>query len=75
MVENEKGYFLFYCVSALEEESTNAKKEEIIKERQEKVFDESYRAWQDETEVKIDKQLWERVTLKGKDIGLKEIEE
>lgn len=31
--------------------------------------------WQDETEVKIDKQLWERVTLKGKDIGLKEIEE
>ncbi len=74
MIENDKGYFLFYCVSELEEQATNAKKEEIIKERQEKVFDESYKEWQDETEVKIDKQLWERVTLKGKDIGLKEVE-
>lgn len=75
VVENETGYFMFYCVSDLEEEATNAKKEEIIKQRQEKVFDESYKTWEEETKVTIDEELWGRITLKGKDISLREEQE
>lgn len=69
LLENDTGYFIFYCVNELEEEATNAKKEEIIRQRQETVFDESYLTWKEETKVELDEKLWAKITLKGEKVG------
>lgn len=72
IVENDTGYFIFYCVSELNEDATNAAKEEIIMARQEKLFHESYNNWESAAKITINEKLWNQISLADEDISLKQ---
>lgn len=66
VVDTEDGYFVFKCISLLDRDATDSKKEDIIIERQEKAFDVEYSNWEKEKEVKLNKDLWNSIDIKGK---------
>ncbi len=65
VIDLEEGYFIFYCVEEQNQEATDAKKEEIIKERQDQAFEEQYKAWDEAKEVSVDEELYNSISLKG----------
>lgn len=64
IIDLEEGYFIFYCVEEKNQEATDAKKEEIIKERQDKAFEEQYKAWDEAKEVSLNEELYNSISLK-----------
>lgn len=65
VVDTEEGYFIFRCVSLLDREATDSKKEDIIIERQEEAFDVEYSKWEQEKEVKLNKEIWDSIDITG----------
>ena len=58
VVEGEQGYYIVYCVDEMDEEATQAKKEEIISQRQTKAFTEKYAQWMQDMKVDINQSFW-----------------
>lgn len=65
LIDTEEGWFIFYCVEEMNQEATDAKKEEIIRERQEAAFEEKYVAWDASKEVSMDEELFDSISLTG----------
>lgn len=63
VIDTDDGYFIFYCVEDLNQEETDAKKEEIIRQRQQAAFDEQYKTWDDAKEVTINQKIWNAISL------------
>lgn len=65
LIEVEDGYFILHCASYQDEDATEQAKIDIILERQDKVFSESYAVWETETRVWMNQALWDRIDLTG----------
>lgn len=65
IIDTEDGYFIFYCVEELNREATDEKKEEIIRERQDKAFEEKYQAWNESKEVNLNQEIFDSIDLEG----------
>lgn len=63
IVETEYGYHILYCVNDFNKDATQAKKEEIIAERQAEVFQKLYEEWQKEVKVKVNDEVWDSFTF------------
>mgnify|MGYP000992874075 CR=1 FL=1 len=63
IVETDYGYHILYCVSDFNEDATQAKKEDIIKQRQSDAFQKLYTEWQKEVKVKVNDELWDSFTF------------
>lgn len=61
--ETKDGFFLLDCVKRTDEESTDKARIKIIEEREKTLFDESYRAWEDEAVIKTNYPVWNLVTV------------
>lgn len=64
VIDLEEGYFIFYCVEEQNQEATDAKKEEIIKDRQDQAFEDQYKAWDEAKEVTVDEELYNSISFK-----------
>lgn len=58
VIETDTGYYIIYCVENNDEDATYARREEIIKERQTKMFKEKYAKWLGDYEVNISQSFW-----------------
>lgn len=56
--ESADGYYILYCVNEKDADATYQKKEEIIAERQERMFKKKYAKWLGENEIEISKSFW-----------------
>lgn len=65
VIDTSEGYFIFYCVEEMNQEETDAKKEEMIRERQEAAFDDRYKEWYDSKQVTMDEKIWDAISLNG----------
>ncbi|MDE7300507.1 MAG: peptidylprolyl isomerase [Lachnospiraceae bacterium] len=65
LIEREDGYFILHCAEYMDEDATDQAKIDIILERQEKAFSQSYAVWEAETEVWVDQVLWDRIDMTG----------
>jgi foldase protein PrsA len=65
VIDTAEGYFIFHCVSLLDREATDSKKEDIIIERQEEAFDVEYSKWEKEKDVKLDEEIWNSIDITG----------
>lgn len=63
IVTTEYGYHIIYCVSDFDEDATLAKKEEIIKTRQDEKFTELYDGWSKDIKVEPNDEVWATMTL------------
>lgn len=65
VIDTEDGYFILHCVSLLDREATDSKKEDIIIERQEEAFDKEYSKWEKEKVVKLNEDIWKSIDITG----------
>lgn len=63
VIETDEGYVILKLISAFDEEATNAKKESIIEQAQNKLFAEKYKAWSGEYKVTQDTSKWNAITF------------
>ncbi|BCJ92630.1 peptidylprolyl isomerase [Anaerocolumna cellulosilytica] len=63
IVTTNYGYHIIYCVSDFDEDATLAKKEEIIKTRQNDKFTELYEGWSKDIKVDVNDEVWSTMTL------------
>lgn len=63
ILEKPNGYYVLYCVSDYDEDATQEKKEEIIQDKQDKVFQESYTEWSKEYKVRMSAKIWKKINF------------
>ncbi len=63
VIETDDYYYIVKCISAFDEDATNARKEEIISERQEALFEETFAEWKEQAEVILNQELWAGLTV------------
>lgn len=63
MIEGKNGYYLLYCTNAFDEEKTLQKKEKVINDQQNEVFQKAYREWSKSYEVLVSDKLWQQIQL------------
>jgi len=66
IVETEFGYHIIYCVSNYDEDATLEKKEEIIEVRQDQAFQELYKKWSKDYDIKINNKVWDTMNFSAK---------
>lgn len=59
VISTESGYYIIYCVNDNDADATYLRREEIIEERQTKMFKEKYVKWLGDYDVNISKSFWE----------------
>lgn len=63
ILEGEDGYYIFRCVSTYDMEQTEARKREIIKERQQEVFGQIYTMFIGDKRCYLNEELWNTVSF------------
>ena len=58
VIGTDSGYYVLRCADANDEDATYARKEEIIEERQTRMFKEKYKEWLGEWDVEISSSFW-----------------
>ena len=67
LIDTEDGYFILHCAQFMDEDATDQAKTDIILERQERAFTESYAVWEAQTDVWVDRVLWEQIDISAMD--------
>lgn len=63
IIEGEDGYYIFRCVSTYDMEQTEARKREIIRERQQEVFGQIYTMFIGDKRCYLNEELWNTVSF------------
>lgn len=63
IIEGEDGYYIFRCVSTYDMEQTEARKREIIKERQQEAFGQIYTMFIGDKRCYLNEELWNTVSF------------
>ena len=58
VIETTDYFYIFYCVTEFDEDATQAKKEEIILERQEEEFKRCYQEWKEQIAIEVNDEVW-----------------
>lgn len=66
IVETDNGYYVLSLVSAFDQEQTESRRAEIISERQDTLYDDTYTKWQEASEITVNEKVWKKVTFKEK---------
>lgn len=62
-IQTADGYYYLKCLCKLDREQTDAKKAEIVKQREQEVFDRVYQAYVDAADSELNKTLWQSVRV------------
>lgn len=63
IVEGEQGYYIFRCVSTYDMEQTEARKREIVKERQQEMFGQIYTMFIGDKKCYLNEELWSAISF------------
>jgi hypothetical protein len=66
IVEVENGYYVLKLVSAFDQEQTESRRAEIVSERQDTLYNDTYTKWQEASEITVDEKLWSKVDFEDK---------
>lgn len=58
VLETEEGFYVVKCILAFDEDATAARKEEMIVERQDAMFAETFNRWKEQAEIEINEEKW-----------------
>lgn len=75
VIETDSAYYVAKLTSLLDREATDAKKEEIVKERQDKRYQELLEEWKEETKIDVNKSVWGKISFDDLKITAKEEEQ
>lgn len=63
IVEGDQGYYIFWCISTYDMEQTEARKREIVKERQQEMFGQIYTMFTGDKKCYLNEELWNDVSF------------
>ncbi len=69
IIEGERGYYIFRCISTYDMEQTEAAKREILRERQQEMFGQIYTMFIGDKHCYLNEDLWNSVTFTGQAAG------
>lgn len=75
VVETEAGYFVAQVTSMLDREGTDTKKQDIITEREDKLYDDTIKKWKKDTKIKLHKGNYKKIDFNELGITMMQEEE
>ncbi|MEE1314825.1 MAG: peptidyl-prolyl cis-trans isomerase [Faecalimonas sp.] len=63
VIETDAGYYVLQLTSMLDREATDAKKKDIVTERQNEEYQKVLEGWEDATEIEVDEKVWKKISL------------
>lgn len=63
IIEGERGYYIFRCISTYDMEQTEVAKQEILRERQQQVFNSIYELFIVDKHCYLNEELWDTVSF------------
>lgn len=61
VTETDSGLYVAKLTSLFDREATDAKKETIVEERRQEQYDSLLEQWREDTEIKVDKKVWNKI--------------
>ena len=75
VIEGESAIYVAQVTSLFDKDATEAEKEEIVEERKDEFYTETVEKWTEDTKIKVNDEVWEKVSLEGLKISTVEPEE
>ena len=75
VIEGESAIYVAQVTSLFDKDATEAEKKEIIEERKEEFYAETVEKWVEDTKIKVDDKVWDKISLEGLKISSVEPEE
>lgn len=72
VVEGSSGYYVAKVTSMLDREATDKKKESIVSERKQKMFNDQIEEWLDAEKVTVHKSVWKKINFVKQGVTIKE---
>lgn len=72
VVEGSAGYYVAKVTTLLDREATDSKKETIVSERKQTMFNEQIEKWLDEEKVTVHKSVWKKVDFVKQGVTIKD---
>ncbi|PXV91104.1 foldase protein PrsA [Lachnotalea glycerini] len=66
VIETDSGYYVIHLTSAYDEEQTQSRREEIISERQDTLYSDTYTQWKDASEITVNNKIWKKINFDEK---------
>lgn len=63
VIKGEKGYYIFYCVKAFDEDLTESHKKDVLNQRMEEAVNGTYESYAKETDSTLNESVWEDVAI------------
>ena len=61
LVEGDNGYYVARVTSLLDREATDARKQEIISERQQDLLNETLDGWREDADIEVHERVWDKI--------------
>lgn len=74
VIEGSTGYYVAKVTSELDRAATDAKKEEIVITREQEAFEKLVEKWVKDTDIKVNKNVWNKISFKKQGITVKQPE-
>ena len=75
VIEGKSAIYVAQVTSLLDKDATETEKKEIIEERKEEFYKETVEKWVEDTKIKVDDKVWDKITIEGLKISAVEPEE
>lgn len=66
VIEVEGGYYVIELTSAFDEEQTESRRQEIITERENTFYNDTYTKWEEASTITVDEKVWKKINFEDK---------
>lgn len=74
VVEGDNGYYVARVTSLLDREATDAKKQEIVSQRQQELLDDTIDGWREDADIEVHEKVWDKVDFTTLTVTMKQDE-
>ena len=72
LVETDGGIYVAKLVSKLDRDATDKEKEQIVEERRQEQYNTLLTQWREETDIQVEKSVWEKIDFKKQGVIIKQ---
>lgn len=74
LVQGDNGYYVARVTSLLDREATDARKQEIISERQQDLLNETLDGWREDADIEVHERVWDKIDFTTLTVTMKQEE-
>ncbi len=72
VIKTDGGCYVARLTSLLDREATDARKDTIVSERKQKVYDDVCEKWRKEVDISVDKEVWKKIDFNDLKVTMRE---